>query len=499
MEDACDCEGLGSGDPIAALAKERFKVDYLYPYQRLVVANVLEGPDEEGGRLRQIVLLPTGFGKSLCFQLPSLLLPGPTIALYPLLALMDDQVRRLRSLGLGCALFRGGQSPEERRAAESAIERGEAKIAITNPESLGSPRLLEFFKRVRPSHIAIDEAHCVSEWGESFRPAYLELRRILRELDPPATSAFTATASPTVFERVASLLFAGESYRLIEGDPDRPNISYSVVRSLCEEHSLLRLAREMPRPLIVFASSRDGVQMIARLLIEKLGDTEVRFYHAGLEKAEKKRIEDWFFASERGILVSTKAYGLGVDKRNIRSVVHFGAPESIEAYLQEAGRAGRDGLPSRAALVAGPKSAARLGLEKDELRRGRFAALLGYAESSSGCRRDMLLDLLGAERTGRPPCSGCDRCEGSAKESAEGEEEIVAFAKANRGRFTEEEALDLLRGSALVREPPRCAYWGAMAGWDEEDAREALAEAERRGLVKVGKGWFWKGRLWPGD
>jgi ATP-dependent DNA helicase RecQ len=492
-------------DPLARAAKEGFGLDYLYPYQRLVAANVLDAVNPGAEPLRQIVLLPTGFGKSLCFQLPALLLPNPTVVVYPLLALMEDQRRRLGSLGIACALFRGGMSPQERRAAEASVEGGEAKIVISNPECLGNPRLLDFLREARPSHLAIDEAHCVSEWGESFRPAYLEMGRIVEALDPPALSAFTATASPTVFEAVARILFGDSPYRVIEGDPDRPNISYAVVRTLSREHSLVRLAKELPRPLIVFCSSREGAQMLARLLSERLGEPEIRFYHAGLERPEKKAVEEWFFSSERGILCSTCAYGMGVDKKNIRSVIHYEAPTSVEAYLQEAGRAGRDGLPSRAILLAGPGEEERLAREKEGSRRSRFRALLDYANSERGCRRDALLDLLGSPREGRPPCSGCDRCDRGAEGGGrrrEGEAEIGGFVLANAGRFTAEEALALLRGAnsgSGPREPPRCALWGAMSAWDAKDAARALDEAIRLGMARRASAWPWKGRLLAGS
>jgi ATP-dependent DNA helicase RecQ len=486
-------------DPIAALARRRFGLDYLYPYQRLVAANVLDSAAPGAEPMRQIVLLPTGFGKSLCFQLPALLLPRPTVIVYPLLALMRDQARRLGELGIPCALFRGGMGPEERKAAEASVERGETKIVISNPECLGAPRLLDFLKEAEPSHLAIDEAHCVSEWGETFRPAYLQMGRVADILAPTSLSAFTATASPVVLEAVAKILFGGSPYRVIEGDPDRPNISYAVVRTLCREHSLERLAREMPRPLLVFCSSREGAQILGRLLRERLGEEELRFYHAGLERPEKKAVEEWFFGSEKGILVTTCAYGMGVDKRNIRSVIHYEAPTSVEAYLQEAGRAGRDGLPSRAVLLAGPQEERRLAKEEDEPRRSRFRALLEYASSEEGCRRDRLLDMLGTSRAGRSPCSGCDRCEGGGREPREGEEEITAFARANSGRFTGEEALALLRGSgAGAAEPPRCALWGAMATWQAKDASLAMIEALRLGIVREGRAWPWRGRLFPG-
>ncbi|MDA8427532.1 MAG: RecQ family ATP-dependent DNA helicase [Treponema sp.] len=484
-------------DPVHGLARERFGVEYLFPYQRLAVANVLDAAadDSESRPLGQVVLLPTGFGKSLCFQLPALLLPGPTVVVYPLLALMDDQKRRLDSLGIPCALFRGGQGREERRGAEDEVASGRAKIVITNPESLAQERLLSFISDCRPSHVAIDEAHCVSEWGETFRPAYLELGRILKRLDPPAVSAFTATAGPAVLASITSLLFGETAPKLIQGDADRPNISYGVVRTLCREHSLARLARELPRPLIVFSASREGVQLLARSLARRLGDVEVKFYHAGLEKDEKRAVEQWFMASIDGILVSTCAYGMGVDKRNIRSVIHVEAPSSVEAYLQESGRAGRDGMAATAILLAAPDDRLRLDGEADRGRRARAEAFLGYARSASGCRRRALLQLLDAPGLDTKPCSGCDRCEGRASELFEGEKELRFFLAAQSRRFDARGAASALagrrsQGGATIR----CAGWGSMAEWEEEDIHAALAMAERAGFLQVCKR-PWKGKL----
>ena len=480
-------------DPVARLARERFGVPWLYPLQRLAVANVLDAAEsEEGETGRQLVLLPTGAGKSLCFQLPALALPRPTIVVYPLLALMEDQRRSLARLGIPYALFRGGQEEGERRAAMADLESGRAKLAITNPESLRSRDLLDFLASLKPSHLAVDEAHCVSEWGETFRPAYLELGEIAERLAPRALSAFTATASPSVVEALERLLFRGEGYRLVSGDPDRPNLSYSVARTLSRNRSLERLCRGLPKPLIVFVSSRAGAEILAELLRARLGSEDIRFYHAGLGREEKREVEAWFYGSATGILCATSAYGMGVDKRDIRSVVHYEAPASVEAYLQEAGRAGRDGLPSRAVLVAGRDDGARLGREADPGRRARRAALLAYAAGEGGCRRESLLRLLGAEPRG--PCSGCDRCEGSAEEGFEGGAELAAFARLNSRRFSEKEALDLLLGTRGL-EPPLAAGSGSMEGWRREDAASALRAAAELGLIRlVGKG-PWKGKL----
>lgn len=515
-------------DPVTAFARSRFGIDYLLPYQRLVVANILESSEKDAEPLKQIILLPTGFGKSLCFQLPALLLTRPTVVVYPLLALMEDQKRRLESMGISCAVFRGGQTDLERKSAEGLVESGEARIIITNPECLNSVRVMDFLRRVKPIHLAIDEAHCVSEWGETFRPSYLELGSVIDELSPPALSAFTATASPAVLDAVSRILFRGSSFRVVEGNPDRPNIHYSVALTLCKEHSLERLARSMPRPLIVFCSSREGTRMTARMLSERLGESEIRFYHAGLERWEKKRIEEWFFSSDQGILVSTCAYGMGVDKKNIRSVIHVDIPPSVEAYLQEAGRAGRDGLPSRAVLIHVPGQARLDTRETDPLRRERFQALVDYAESSEGCRREKLLALLGVPVENRSACSGCDRCddhdgygdhdrysdrrghnekfdEGHGARSRpavpdgstpciEGAVELVEFVRANDRRFSTDEAVELLIGGSRVR-IPRCASWSSFAGWDRIDISRALDTARSLGLVREYSKWPWKGRI----
>jgi len=250
-----------SSDPVTELASRRFGVEYLFPLQRLVIANVLDAAERDE-RLRQIALLPTGFGKSLCFQLPALLLPGPTIAVYPLLALIEDQRRRLAAAGVACAVFRGGMPEGERTEAEAALASGRAKLVLTNPECLRG-RLLSFLSGLGPSHVAIDEAHCVSEWGETFRPAYLELGRAIEALSPRAVTAFTATASPPVLESVSRILFGGEPATLVDTDADRPNIHYSVARCLSRERAVESLVARLERPAIVFASSREGVQILA--------------------------------------------------------------------------------------------------------------------------------------------------------------------------------------------------------------------------------------------
>ena len=315
-------------DPVLEIARERFGIPWLYPMQRLVIGNVLEAADlaaevaeghrnggdedeeEEKPPTRQVVILPTGAGKSLCFQISPPLLAGAKLVVFPPLALIESQKRRLGYHRIGPVVFPGGQERSQREAGLAALAEGRARIAIATPEVLAGQDLCEALAKTGIAHLAIDEAHCVSEWGTSFRPAYLEIGRIAETLRPLAISAFTATASRSVLETMTRSLFAEKPWRLVAGDPDRPNIGYAVLPTLSREHSLMRILETARRPLIVFASSRRTVERLALLIRERWEEERVRFYHAGLESAEKRVVESWFLSSADGILTATCAYGL---------------------------------------------------------------------------------------------------------------------------------------------------------------------------------------------
>ncbi len=469
-------------DFISRLALNNFGINYLYPWQRFVVSCILDayeyqcikrgdgptgpackppqdvsGPDPaaSGERLppqdfapdesdsycrgRQIVLLPTGAGKSLCFQLPALVFPGPTLVIYPLLALMTDQQRRMQEGSLGCVMFRGGMSQAEieenfRRLGEpsagvAAVEPNApyagaqppsapsaavapstpappAKIIIANPEVLKNTSLLDRLSQVGISHIAIDEAHCCSEWGDSFRPAYLALGEVIKKINPPVVTAFTATASPTVLSRISEILFEGQAH-VVRSESDRPNIHYYVRYAASKKKEALYLAKTEERPMIIFCGTRDKTEDMAHELNLCFGPGTAMFYHAGLERAEKESVEKWFYQSRNGILTATCAYGMGVDKKDIKTVVHLEASPTAEAYIQEAGRGGRDGSVAKAFLIWSPGDSARYG---EYAAGSRQAAMRKFAESTT-CRRQVLLDALGAEQA---VCSGCDLCTGDA-------------------------------------------------------------------------------------
>lgn len=410
-----DADDFCPDDPAAQAALENFGIKYLFPWQRLVVGNIMDSyfsakkrGDEEGlldcdGK--QIVLLPTGAGKSLCFQIPAILMEGPTLVIYPLLALMGDQYRRMAEGGIKAAIFRGGQTAEERDENFRLLDGG-AKIIIANPEILSDEKLTGRLKEYGISHIAIDEAHCVSEWGDTFRPAYLELGKILRTLDVPVVTAFTATASPEVLARISDVLFNGEAH-IVRSESDRPNIHYYVKKVASKKAAALVLAKTEARPMIIFCGTRSRTEDMAQELNTAFGAETAKFYHAGMERGEKTKIEEWFFSRKDAVLCATCAYGMGVDKKDIHTVVHLDPPQTAEAYIQEAGRGGRDGSVANAILLWNFEDSLRFA----EFPSGsRKAALREFAGTKS-CRRQVLLDALGAEQA---VCSGCDICRGKA-------------------------------------------------------------------------------------
>ncbi|MCA1950078.1 MAG: RecQ family ATP-dependent DNA helicase [Treponema sp.] len=475
---------------------------YLYPYQRLVIANILEaarsasipmeiyGPEENEidktapdndkdtwkGFGKQIVILPTGAGKSLCFQLPARIIARPTLVIYPILALMADQARRLKEQGARVALIRGGQSAEERAALATLLQEPANTFIIANPEVLAGPPVRALLKSAHIAHVVIDEAHCVSQWGETFRPAYLELGNIISELNPPLVTAFTATASPAVLDKIRHYIFGDQAVHLVMGDPDRPNISYRLVRSLVKEAALRSLLAHIPRPAIVFCSSRSRTEQLARALRYSLKTQEIYFYHAGLERHEKDAVEAWFFSSKKGILVATCAYGLGVDKSDIRSVIHFDCPSLVEAYIQEAGRAGRDGQNATATLLWGPE---------DEQRSGAMAL---YGSSSGRCRRRLLLSLLEgkSDEMIQANCTGdessCDECLGRASGSWREERVLQTLIRQSPRRFTLAEAADFIAKQERL-------------DLSREEARKALSALLARGKLKESRCPLWNKAL----
>jgi ATP-dependent DNA helicase RecQ len=468
---------------LLSAAKEYLGVDYLFPYQRLVVQATVEtfeaGTGEELSR--QIVLLPTGAGKSLCFFLPAALLPGLTVVVYPLKALIRDQERRLAAGTLRARALSGDLDAPQRRRLFEEIGRGEVDMLLTNPEMLAQQAVRGALAEQPVTHLVIDEAHCVVEWGRSFRPAYLELSDAIDALSPRIVSAFTATASPEILSGIRRILFANQEAYLVRGNPDRPNIHYSVFPVLSKGRALSLLLQQEDRlPAVVFCGTRLETEMTCRGIRDRLGADRARFYHAGLGAEERLETESWFSNAARGVLVATCAWGMGVDRAGLRTVIHRDLPQTPERYLQEAGRAGRDGAPAAAILLATPS----------EIRRGpggHPGGIGGYAGSTS-CRRRYLLSLLGAETQ---ECSGCDVCDGTRRGTSPLQEALEsAIARAPR-RFSIQELEDILAG----RLPRVTALYGLMARWSPEEREEALSTFLASNRVRRIRKGPWRGRL----
>ncbi|MBQ9239550.1 MAG: ATP-dependent DNA helicase RecQ [Treponema sp.] len=533
-------------DAVTECARKAFGVSYLYPWQRLVIANILDAaaeitdvdalspgaetrcssemqktaaaemPTAEADRLpsapsstasrhladteprgHQIVPLPTGAGKSLCFQIPALFLHGPTLVIYPLLALMSDQKRRIDESGLTSVVFRGGQSVAEREDNFKKIASG-AHIIIANPEVLQDAQLVQQLAACHIAHIAIDEAHCVSEWGDSFRPAYRSLGTVIKTLAVPVVTAFTATASPPVLARVADILFDGNAH-IVRSESDRPNIHYSVVYAAAKQEAALRLVHTERRPIIIFCGTRNRAEDMARAIRMCYGAERARFYHAGLDRDEKTRIEEWFFAQTDAVLCATCAYGMGVDKKDIRTVIHIDPPATAEAYIQEAGRGGRDGSRAHAILLWSMTDSIWFSRYAAG---SREAAMRQFAESTD-CRRRTLLNALGApDVTGEEQvvCSGCDICDGRAGHppsvSSPAPPPLTDgkiaydFIRAHQKRYRQNNIEGLLVDELNNKLP----LLGKLRIWTHETAADITEQLMRAGIV-TSCGFPWRGEL----
>ncbi|MCQ2611015.1 MAG: RecQ family ATP-dependent DNA helicase [Treponema sp.] len=492
-------------DPVLLAAKKAFKVEYLFPWQRLVIGNIMDSysdwnenrakklQEDFAGEKdfsdafclgRQIVLLPTGAGKSMCFLVPSIMLDGPTLIIYPLLALMTDQERRMQQGGIQSVTFKGGQTQKEREDNFKALQQG-ARIILANPEVLLDDRLVERLKTCGISHIAIDEAHCTSEWGDTFRPAYLELGKVIKKLGVQIVTAFTATASPSVLDRISQVLFDGNAH-VVRSESDRPNIHYYVEYACNKPKAVMRLAATEQKPMIVFCGTRVKAESMARLLREVLPQDQVRFYHAGLSKEEKSATEKWFFNHKSAVLMATCAYGMGVDKSDIRTVVHLEPSPTAESYIQEAGRGGRDRQVAKAILLWSPEDSRTYAkYEKGS----RERVLKEFAESKS-CRRQVLLDALGGEQA---VCSGCDICEGSIKRSPqEAEDSLLAlkYIRQHTKLFDKTENAIKIKEKLNKRD---LKYYGINI-WDVNDVLGIIGSLMTDGLIKTMR-WFWPEKI----
>lgn len=388
------------------LLQSVFGFDAFRPGQEEIVAAVTAGENT-------LAIMPTGGGKSLCFQLPALLRDGVTVVISPLIALMRDQVRSLQAVGVEAGALTSGNTEEETDAVFAAISEGRLKLLYMAPERLASGGTLNLLRRAGTTLIAVDEAHCVSQWGHDFRPDYLRIGELRRALAVPL-AAFTATADEETRAEIVEKLFAGVPPREFLRGFDRPNIHLAfAVKDSPRAQILEFAAARKGQSGIVYTATRAKTETLAQALREA-GHAAVA-YHAGLEPDQRREAERRFQQEDGLIVVATVAFGMGIDKPDIRWVAHADLPKSIEAYYQEIGRAGRDGAPADTLTLFGPddirlrRAQIDEGLAPEE-RRGadhaRLNALLGLAETP-GCRRQALLSYFGEEAGA---CGNCDTC-----------------------------------------------------------------------------------------
>lgn len=395
----------------ATLLRDVFGFDDFRPGQEEIVNAVTAGENT-------LAIMPTGGGKSLCFQLPALMRDGVTVVISPLIALMRDQVRALQEAGVNAGALTSGNTPEETDAVWTALERGELKLLYMAPERLGAGSAIGMLRRIGVSLIAVDEAHCVSQWGHDFRPDYLRIGELRRALDVPL-AAFTATADAETQVEIVQKLFDGVPPRAFLRGFDRPNIHLAFAAKNGPRAQILNFAKARKgQSGIVYCGTRAKTETLAHALRDA-GHSAIH-YHGGME-AEDRRIAERRFQQEDGLIVAaTVAFGMGVDKPDIRWVAHADLPKSIEAYYQEIGRAGRDGAPAETLTLFGPediklrRSQIDEGLAPPERRmadHARLNALLGLAEALD-CRRKTLLGYFGEAEVS---CGTCDLCDAPAE------------------------------------------------------------------------------------
>jgi ATP-dependent DNA helicase RecQ len=459
--------------------------DALLPLQEEAIGAVLARRDS-------IVILPTGGGKSLCYQAPAASLGKLAVVVSPLISLMKDQVDGLTAAGVPAAFLNSSLAIDERRAVELGVARGQYHLLYVAPERLVLPTCLGLLRRAGVAFFAIDEAHCISQWGHDFRPEYRQLR-VLREAFPDvAIHAFTATATPRVRADIATELALRDPAILV-GSFDRPNLVYRVRQRTDRLRQVTEaLERHRGEAGIVYCIRRTEVDQLAEAL-RRRGVRAVA-YHAGLADAERKRAQDEFIAERADVVVATVAFGMGIDRSDVRFVIHAGMPKSIEHYQQEAGRAGRDGLPAECLLLY---SGGDFGLWRSILMAeglpapgaiSKLGEMYDYCQAAV-CRHRSLVEYFG-QTYAAEQCGACDVCLGEVTAedgSAELAGQIIGCVLEMGEQFGADYVADVLRGAETARiarlRHNRLVAYGRLRQVSKATVRGWLAQLEAQGCL----------------
>jgi ATP-dependent DNA helicase RecQ len=475
----------------ASLLKKYFGYNAFRGEQEAIIETVANGGD-------CLVLMPTGGGKSMCYQLPSLMREGTGIVVSPLIALMQDQVSALTAVGIKAAYLNSSLSQREANDVEQALLLGKLDLLYVAPERLLTERCMSLLNDCKIALFAIDEAHCVSSWGHDFRPEYAQLSVLAARFPKVPRVALTATADTLTRQEIIEKLSLQEA-RIFVSSFDRPNIEYRIVEKTDPKKQLLQFLRKNHDgdAGVVYCLSRSKVDMTAAYLQEEGFDALP--YHAGLDSEVRSKNQARFLRDESVIIVATIAFGMGIDKPDVRFVAHLDLPKSIESYYQETGRAGRDGLPSNAWMTYGLQDVVQQrrmidqSEASDEYKQvctAKLDALLALAETAQ-CRRRHLLSYFGEERSSQWQCGSCDNCKTPPVtfDGTEVMQKLLSCCYRTGQRFGALHLIDVLRGKSTEKitrfQHEALAVFGVGAELDEKQWRTVLRQAIALGLLAV--------------